>query len=91
MRNKNLWRGQRLGRLPVEQCANAIETTFGGGTQPAEVAHALQSTRQNVLQEAMKELLGGKRQRSLFSGAVFVGEGVSWYGNSVEVLRMKRV
>lgn len=91
MRNKNLWRGKGLGRLPVEQGADAFEASFGRGAEPAEVAHALEAARQNVLQEAMKELLGGKRQRALCSGAVFVGEGVSWYGNSVEVLRMKRV
>ena len=74
-RNKHRRLGQRLGRLPVQQRADALEPFPGRGAEPAEVADALEAFGQDVLEEAMNELLGGKRQRLLFSGVVFVGEG----------------
>ena len=62
--------------MPVEQRQDAVPLGFGGGAQEAEVANALQAPRQDVLEEAMEELLGRQAERLCAAGlAVFVGEG----------------
>ena len=40
----------------VEQREDALPTGFGGGSEPAEVANALQTFGQNMLQKAAQEL-----------------------------------
>ena len=72
---------QRCGRLqrwrvPIEQCEDALPFGFGGGAQPAEGAHALESPRQDVLEKAVQETLRREPQGSSLAGAAFpVAEG----------------
>ena len=75
MRNKRLNVRQWLGRLPVQQGADAIEAGLGGGAEPAEVAHALEASGQDVLEEPVNKLFGGQCQGAWVSLVVTVSEG----------------
>ena len=57
------WGWSRCGRyqfwrLPIEQGEDALPPVFGGGTEPTEVANALEAFGQDVLEEAAQELCG---------------------------------
>ena len=48
-------RGLHKGWLPIEQGQDALPSGFGGGAEPAEVADALKTFGQNLLEEAAKK------------------------------------
>ena len=72
---------QRCGRLqgrrrPIQQRKDAFPFGFGGGAQPSEGTHTLETPRQYVLEKAVQEIL--RRQphgSSLAAAAVPVAEG----------------
>ena len=60
----------------VQEGEDALEAFHGGGSQPAEIADGLQAFGQNMLEEAVEELLDGQAQGAdLVIFAVAVGEG----------------
>ena len=75
--------GRRCGRrdlrqrsFPIEQGQDALPFGFGGRTEPAEVADALKSFGQDVLEETAQELRDAELQDTpLLIGTVFVLEG----------------
>ena len=75
--------GRRCGRrdlrqrsFPIEQGQDALPFGFGGRTEPAEVADALKSFGQDVVEETAQELRDAELQDTpLLIGTVFVLEG----------------
>ena len=55
-------RGLQQGWLPIEQGQDALPSGFGGGAEPAEVADALKTFGQDMLEKAAQELLGAELQ-----------------------------
>jgi len=62
--------------FPIEQGQDALPFGFGGRTEPAEVADALKSFGQDVLEETAQELRDAELQDTpLLIGTVFILEG----------------
>src|SRR5271166_2481976 len=69
-------RGALEGRRgPIQEGPHAPPFLFGGGTQKAEVANALEAARQDVLEEAMQEGLRRERGGLELAGVVAKGKG----------------
>ena len=65
----------RWRSFPIEEGQDALPSGFGGGTEPTEVADALKTFGQDVLEEATQELRGAESQDPpLLIGAVLVLE-----------------
>ena len=66
----------RWRSFPIEEGQDALPSGFGGGTEPTEVADALKTFGQDVLEEATQELRGAESQDPpLLIGAIFILEG----------------
>src|SRR5512140_3605439 len=74
-RRRCLGKGLLSRRLAVEQGSDALEALFGCRAQPAEVANALKAFGQDVLEEAMQELLGFQSHGAVMALVVTISEG----------------
>ena len=51
--------GDQGRRGPIQESQDALPFGFGGSTEEAEIADALETARQDMLEKAMEEGLGG--------------------------------
>jgi hypothetical protein len=90
--------GRRYGRrelqfrsFPIEQGQDALPSGFGGGTEPTEVADALKTLGQDVLEEAAEELGGSEpKNMPLLIAGVFIFKGDLIVMSAEDALRTQR-
>lgn len=63
------------GGFPIQQRGNALEACLGRGTEPGKVTHALESPRQDMLEQAVDESFGAQEDGAGPALVVAVGEG----------------
>ena len=84
-------RGCCGGRGDREQAGDACKVRFGGGAEPAVVAHALKTFGRDVLQEPAHELLAGHRAALFDVIAVAAAEGHRVASPRLDARGMQRV